>query len=102
MSNAKVRFDTLNSLNAEPGREQTFSFVCPKGRHCGGIIIKGRTSLKHDPQNKNGGIAQWDWDGNREAPTFSPSINCGSCWHGYIRKGRCVDTNGADEPEPAA
>lgn len=45
------------------------------------------------PGPKNG------WDGNREAPTFSPSIDC-SCggrrpgWHGYIRQGKVCDTNG--------
>jgi hypothetical protein len=34
---------------------------------------------------------------NRDAPTFSPSIDCKGCWHGYIRNGRCVDTSGNDE-----
>jgi hypothetical protein len=101
MSNAAVRFDTLDDLDAAPGQEQTFSFDCPKhkGRKCEGLVIVGRTDFKHDPQGKNGGIAQWNWDGNRETPTFGPSINCGGCWHGYIRAGRCVDVNGMDEPE---
>jgi hypothetical protein len=101
MSEAKVRFDNLDYTGAEPGKEQTFSFVCPKGRRCEGLVIAGRTDFKRDGQGKNGGIAQWDWDGNRDTPTFNPSINCGTCWHGYIRNGRCVSTNGADEPEPA-
>jgi hypothetical protein len=55
--------------------------------------------LKRDPQGQNGGIAQWDWNGDRNSPTFTPSVNCGSCWHGYIRDGRAVDCNGNDEPE---
>ena len=67
---------------------------------CSGLLIAGRSDIKRDGQGGNGGRPQWDWDGNREAPTFSPSINCGSCWHGYIRAGRCVDTAGKDEPEP--
>ena len=101
MSDAKVTFETLGYKDAQPGEEQRFSFRCPKkGRECGAMIIAGRTELKRDGQNQNGGIAQWDWDGNRETPTFTPSINCGSCWHGYIRAGRCVDTSGQDEPEP--
>lgn len=31
----------------------------------------------------------WHWDGNREAPTLTPSIGCDSrCgWHGNITKG---------------
>lgn len=102
MSVAKVHFETLGYDPAKLGEEQRFSFRCPKkGRECGAMIIAGRTELKRDGQNQNGGIAQWDWDGNREAPTFTPSINCGSCWHGYIRNGRCVDTSGKDEPEPS-
>lgn len=102
MSEARVRFDRLGSLGAEPGQEQTFGFACPHGKgRCEGLIIRGRTDLPHDPQGKNGGIAQWNWDGNRDAPTFSPSVNCGFCkWHGYIERGRCVNTQYQDEPEP--
>lgn len=38
------------------------------------------------------------WDGNREAPTFNPSIDCSNGgkrlgWHGYIIAGRVCDTN---------
>jgi hypothetical protein len=100
MSAANVKFDSLDSLDAEPGQEQTFSFDCPKhNRRCFGLIIHGRTDLKHDPKGQNGGIAQWHWDGNRDAPTFTPSIDCGKCWHGYIERGRCVDTAKKDEPD---
>lgn len=102
MSSAQVAFYTLDYDPAPAGQEHRFGFACPKhkDRSCEGLIIAGRTSLKRDPQGKNGGIAQWDWDGNRESPTFVPSINCGGCWHGFIRNGRCVDTAGHDEPEP--
>lgn len=102
MSDAAVRFETEDWDEAAPGEEQVFSFACPKAkRRCGPLVIVGRTTLKHDPQGQNGGIAQWSWDGNRENPTFTPSVNCSACWHGYIRAGRCVDTSGNDEPEPA-
>ena len=34
----------------------------------------------------------WEWDGNEEKPTLSPSIACGmpkGCdWHGYMKAGR--------------
>ena len=100
MSDAKVKFARLDDLDAQPGQEQTFSFNCPKyDRRCFGLVIAGKTDLKRDPQGHNGGIAQWDWDGDRANPTFTPSINCGSCWHGYIRNGRCVSTSDQDEPE---
>jgi hypothetical protein len=102
MSDAKVTFSSLDELEAPLGHEQTFSFACPKhrGRRCASLVIAGRTTFKRDPQGQNGGIAQWGWDGSREAPTFTPSINCGSCWHGFIENGRCVTCAKTDEPEP--
>ena len=102
MSAANVKFDSFDDLNCAPGKEESFRFSCPihKGRECGSLIIAGRTDLPRDGQNQNGGIAQWDWNGNRDAPTFTPSVNCKGCWHGYIRGGRCVSVAGQDEPEP--
>lgn len=91
MADAKVKFD-----------DDSFSFQCPKhNRRCGNLIIAGKTTLKRDGQNQNGGIAQWDWDGNEVAPTFKPSVNCGGCWHGFIENGRTVDCQKQDEPERA-
>lgn len=102
MADAKVRFHTLESLDADSGQEKTFSFNCPKhDRRCEGLVIAGKTQLKRDPNGQNGGVAQWDWDHNRSRPNLVPSINCGSCWHGYIRAGRTVDCQGNDEPEIA-
>lgn len=117
MSDAKVEFQTLDYEPCNGGEKPArFAFRCVghnRGRHprlepvmCDGLLIaEGPHSVAHgikrDPQG-NGGRPQWNWDGNREAPTFSPSINCAShCgWHGYIRNGRCVDAGGNDEPEP--
>lgn len=103
MSDAGVEFETLTGDPAAAGAEQTFRFNCPKhrGRMCGSLIIVGRTSVQHDPQNQGVGKAQWTWEnGDRDKPTFTPSVNCMGCWHGYIRDGRCVGVNGNDEPEP--
>lgn len=101
MSDAKVKFETLDIDEALPGQEQVFTFKCPlHKRRCGGGVIAGKTDLKRDPQGKNSGVAQWDWNGNRETPTFNPSINCSGCWHGYIIEGRCVKTDKVtEEPE---
>lgn len=103
MSDAKVRFHRLNEDGeAAPGQEQTFSFDCPKhARRCFGLVIAGKTDLKRDGQGLNGGVPQWDWDHNRVTPNFAPSINCGKCWHGYIRTGRTVDCSNIDEPSIA-
>lgn len=100
MSAAGVEYDAMDGQDPATAPHR-FAFRCPKsGQLCGHLVIAGRTTLKRDPQNKNDGIAQWDWDGNREAPTFHPSINCKHCWHGYIVEGRCVDTARKDMPEP--
>lgn len=53
----------------------------------------------HAPNNwaKSGDVN--GWDGNRDAPTFNPSIDCTNggkrpgFWHGYIIAGRVCDTN---------
>lgn len=112
MSDAAVQFHELENGERNrnwtkdrtpmpAGREQAFSFQCPKhNRRCGDMVIAGRTSLKRDGNNQNGGVAQWDWNGDRDAPTFTPSVNCKGCWHGYIRAGRCVTTSNVDEPTP--
>lgn len=100
MSAAGVKFETLGYEPAEPGHEQRFDFKCPLyDRRCGAMVIAGRTDLKRDGQNQNGGIAQWDWNGDRDRPTFKPSVNCQGCWHGYIENGRCVSVQHTDEPE---
>lgn len=112
MSDARVEFQDIDCEPIGPDQKPVrFGFRCVgrnRGRDprlpvsmCEGLLIAGTTDIKRDPQGKNGGRPQWAWDGNREAPTFTPSINCEKhCgWHGYIRKGRCVDTQGVDEPE---
>jgi Family of unknown function (DUF6527) len=60
------------------GRHSTLMFICPCG--CGDI---GATPVV--PSNPKG----WNWDGNVEAPTLTPSILFTSrCrWHGYLVKG---------------
>lgn len=110
MSAADVAFLTLGYEPCPPGENPCrFSFRCVAGNltrdprlpqvRCEGLLIAGATDIKRDGQGQNGGSPQWDWDGNREAPTFTPSINCEKhCgWHGHIRAGRCVSTAGLDE-----
>jgi hypothetical protein len=42
------------------------------------------------PHQKLANGASWVWDGNRERPTITPSINCHECWHGFIRNGEFI------------
>jgi hypothetical protein len=54
-------------------------FACPRG--------KGDCQVPIRP-NRNANGASWSWDGNRDAPTLAPSINCHHCgWHGWLRNG---------------
>jgi hypothetical protein len=114
MTAANVDFLTLTGDPCPPDQAPArFTFRCVghnRGRHpkllpvnCANLLIANAAphGIKRDPQGANGGRPQWDWDGNREAPTFTPSINCSAhCgWHGYIRNGRCVDTRNRDEPD---
>lgn len=116
MSDAKVEFLNIDGEPLASGEKParfTFRCVCANRRRnpqlpdlkCADLLIaqgphSASNGRKRDPQGKNGGRPQWDWDGNIAAPTFRPSVNCSShCgWHGYIRAGRCVATNGMDEP----
>jgi hypothetical protein len=121
MSAARVQFLTLAGDPCGPDEKPArFRFVCvgfnrtkPRKLYdscptmCGDLLIapgphSAAHGVKRDPQGNNGGRPQWTWDGNRQAPTFAPSINCeGHCgWHGYIERGRCVTTQKQDEPEP--
>lgn len=91
MSAAEVTFETLDYEPAKKGQEERFSFRCPKhDRQCAGLLIRAGQNIDAHPS--------WEWDGVRKAPTFKPSIDCQGCWHGYIRNGRCVTTQGAEEP----
>src|ERR1700721_4305172 len=113
MSAANVEFLTIAGEPIAAGEKPCrFTFRCVgynrnkcsthyRDVSCASLLIAGATDIKRDGQGLNGGRPQWDWDGNREAPTFTPSINCeGNCgWHGYIRNGRCVSAAGQDEPE---
>jgi uncharacterized protein DUF6527 len=116
MSAAEVLFLTLAGDPCPPGEKPArFTFRCVganRGRdprvprsHCAKLLIaegphSAAHGVKRNGRNQDGGRAQWDWDGNRDAPTLAPSVNCESAcgWHGYIRAGRCVSQAGADEP----
>ena len=74
-------------------RPKWFAFECPRGR--------GECMIPIRPQ-KTGNGSSWDWNGDREAPTFTPSVNCqshgpggekyaGCGWHGMITKGVFIE-----------
>jgi hypothetical protein len=32
----------------------------------------------------------WKWDGNKEAPTLTPSIDVHGVWHGFLTNGKLI------------
>lgn len=63
-------------------------FVCP----CGCRQVDTLRLYSIGDRRSNDAAPHWLWDGNRNAPTLSPSINrdrtCG--WHGYLQAGTWV------------
>lgn len=49
----------------------------------------GRPSAIMVDREKKNDTHQWEWDGNTDAPTLKPSINCVGCcgWHGFLTAG---------------
>jgi Family of unknown function (DUF6527) len=81
----KFEFLTVDLDDCPPDQAPVFfGFECPKrtdGFLCSGLVIRGNPAgLK--PENKT-----WLWNGNREKPTFQPSIDCKNCSHGFIENG---------------
>ncbi len=62
--------------------DQTILIVMPDGK-IAGLPLSLEAGIKfHDGSH-------WDWDGNREAPTITPSIlDVVTGWHGYMRAGQ--------------
>ena len=82
-----------NEGDTEPWQ---LAFGCPCGNNCGGgsvvhnsyiAVVRGPSSDAH----------QWEWDGDWDAPTLTPSIQRrGACeWHGFMVKGKfCLTPDG--------
>ena len=63
---------------SEPSGQRRFWFVCPGCRFITAVAL--RPVVDGSPQS-------WDFDGNIQAPTLSPSINHVGCWHGWLTAG---------------
>lgn len=41
--------------------------------------------------HRNASDALWQWDGNEEKPTLTPSLHAVGIWHGYVKQGNLVE-----------
>lgn len=67
-------------LTDEKTGQRWFWFCCPGS--CGTtapIALRPVTTATSPPS--------WEFDGNEDSPTLSPSINHVGCWHGWLRGG---------------
>ena len=77
---------------------ERFGFECPRrpGYMCSGLMIRtDELAAKLAIAGPSGWLspASWEWNGDRERPTFKPSINCSICgWHGFITNGEAHNT----------
>lgn len=70
----------------DPSKVDTLEFICPRtSKYCGAILVGHLTKPAINPS--------WQWDGNFEAPTLTPSVNCvsGCGWHGFLKAGVWTD-----------
>ena len=83
------RFDDIDQVSGQAGAFEYFKsgdrypagmlYCCPCG--CGAI-----GSLDFRPHES----PSWEWDGNVETPTLSPSVHHVGHWHGWLRSGMWV------------
>jgi hypothetical protein len=81
-----------HGIQSYPGATAHMLFVCPNGKRCA-VLLGPQAVGRPSPD----ALCIWGWDGNRDRPTLTPSINCiaekdgkptGGCgWHGHITAG---------------
>lgn len=83
-----TRVDEIDDVRATPGAFEYFvsgdDKVTPKGIiyccPCGCGVTGALDFRPHESPS-------WDWDGNRDKPTLSPSVHHVGHWHGWLRNG---------------
>ena len=77
----KFEFLDIGYEPCPPGQMPArFGFECPKGNGM-------RSGLRLRIDGEHIGGPTWMWNGDRDKPTFMPSINCIDCSHGFITAG---------------
>ena len=81
------------------GQEGDFAWPTPGEREDGQTVSAHDWIYIHIP---GGGVTrwgiekplangcQWQWDGNEDAPTLTPSLHLVDTWHGWMRNGELV------------
>ena len=80
------RFEDIDEVGKYPG---AFEYYRIGDRYPAGIIYccpcgcghQGSLHFRPDPP------PSWEWDGNMDTPTLSPSVHHVGHWHGWLRNG---------------
>lgn len=68
-------------IKTEPSGQRRFWFMCPgpcKGMSA--LALRPVVDSSYDKQS-------WEFDGNEDSPTLTPSILHVGCWHGWLTAG---------------
>ncbi len=84
--------DTIKCRKVEPGHFEQPGDFCIEERAgtaylyivFPGMTVPDAIEIKRGAQ---GGPRVWGWDGNKDAPTLTPSLNLIGVWHGYLKAG---------------
>jgi len=82
-----------HSVQGYPGANGHIIFVCPNNRRCS--VLVGPSPVERPSKDA---CYVWGWNGDKDRPTLTPSINCrsvddegkassGCGWHGHIIDG---------------
>lgn len=78
---ADVRRGDFEITEADDGQRHLW-MVCPG---CSTLTVLALRPLQ---AGKTG--HSWEWNGDADAPTLSPSVHHLNCWHGWLRAGAFV------------
>lgn len=70
-------------LDTTPGKIE-FWYCCPCG--CGRVAPL-RVGVNVKPDGSRDGRATWNWNGNTDKPTLTPSVHHVGHWHGWLTDG---------------
>ena len=75
--------DSVREVDGVEYRCKTLWAIYPDGS-IGALPVR---PVPPELSHVNGGNS-WEWDGNEDRPTLSPSVHHIGRWHGYVRNGR--------------
>lgn len=82
----------MSGDNLKPGEwefvnDYTAIYIHVPHKECEFGLVRIPIHLGEQTEDPN----MWGWNGDKEKPTLTPSINVIGIWHGYLREGKLVE-----------